>query len=140
MTSSMKRKDQLLVAGAMLTAAFLMFVLPAVARAAPSERERVLAAIHYASAEQGLDEGKLTRIGNCESGLRENPPGHYKGTFQQEPSYWRGRVASFNDWARSTGRPTMSGSSTVAIDNARLSAWMMKTRGFTRDWPVCGRR
>lgn len=134
----MRRKEHALTALILLTAVFILF-FPQIARAAPSEHERVVAAIHFAASEQGLSESKMTRIGQCESGLRENPPGRYGGTFQQDRRFFPARVVEFNKWAKAAGHPTMSGQIGVAIDNARVSARMMATRGF-RDWPECGKR
>ena len=100
-------------------------------------------ALHHASAEWNVAMSTMARVSRCESTW--NPAacsrsGRYLGLFQHHRSYWPGRVGSFNDYValHNSREPNkleqMAGDVFAAIDNARVTAWMVAHKTGWKPW------
>ncbi len=82
---------------------------------------------------------KALTVAECESGSDLRDPGGdgYIGTFQQAERYWSGRRNEYNP-------PTWKHPLAKWGDNPRsnviVSIKMAHAKGWTSDWPICGRR
>lgn len=66
----------------------------------------------------------------CESGLRPQAwSGWYVGLFQHDPWFWWGRAAAAGLPGADPWDP---------VNNAQVTAWMLKAGYGWRHWPVCG--
>ena len=105
--------------------------------------DNVYWALHQASAEWNVPVRDLARVSHCESTWNpsaRSASGTYRGLFQHHRSYWPERVRNFNAYvARHNSREPnqlegMAGDIYAAVDNARLSAWMVRTQTGWRPW------
>lgn len=105
--------------------------------------EHVDAAYQFASREWAVPYSDLRKVGNCESSHNPNARGgggSYLGLFQHSSRYWKSRVANFNAYVdrHNSREPNklehMSGTWNAPIDNARMTAWMVRTQTGWRPW------
>ena len=103
----------------------------------------VYAALHHASAEWNVPLSTMARVSRCESTWNpaaRSRSGRYLGLFQHHRSYWRDRVRNFNRHValHNSREPNqldpMAGDPYAAIDNARVTAWMVQHKTGWRPW------
>lgn len=113
----------------------LVALLATGANSEPQAPPEIEAAANYAADEWGIDRDAMLRVAWCES--RYNPDAetrHHLGLWQHSRSKWPRRVEEFNRQARAQGLPTMTGVWRAPIDNARITARMVKGDGSWRQW------
>lgn len=120
---------------ALLAFATLTLLVSPRVEAAPTPPDDVRAAAQYASREWGVSERDMLEVAWCESRYDPNARsrGNHLGLWQHSSRYWAGRVRDFNAQARAAGLPEMAGVWRAPIDNARITARMVRAGGW-RPW------
>ena len=119
----------------LLSIALLLSLFGEPVGAEPAPSDEVRAAAHYAANEWGIDEAAMLRVAWCESRYDPNAENRkHIGLWQHRKDKWGTRVREFNRQAQQAGIPTMTGVARAPIDNARVTARMVKGTGGWSQW------
>ena len=159
------RRSQIVVS-LIMALTFVGASLTSPAQAQPTEYEYHRAAIDYAVNEQaataasmGYPKNRLWidayNVGMCENGLKARSKSRYLTSWQHDPSYWRGRLADYENWLRAHNSRNPNQQLAMPQHNspphldpltgARVTIWWMLHRHGgtwrgTSGWAVCSSR